>query len=309
MKRFLLRTSIFLFILYAIGCVAEMWIGSQLKHGKRYFFQGDWHDLANHNSDIIFVGNSRTWVHVDPFFIQKEFNTSCEVVAQDGQDIAIVWLKLKEYLKNNKAPKELYLQFDPFFLKSRDDLFGIDFLRTCFFFDRVDLTSLSQRNGYKSYYRFIPLAAYNWKLMDKIRKNETIDSSESFENTRGAIIQDKQWEGDWLQPETTNIDLIKARTSLDSIVLTCKSHQIKLYAIFSPQSYPSYQRINNIHLLDKEIERLEEISGLEIPFVNFNGAQYDDSTFFYNHMHLNRKGVDHWMHDLVNTPELFTRFR
>lgn len=309
MKRFIFKSLFFIGIIYALGCAVEFWIGTQLKEGKRYFFQGDWHDLDNHNSEILFVGNSRTWVHVDPFFIQKKFNTTCEVVAQDGQDIAIVWLKLKEYLNHNQAPKELYLQFDPFFLQTRNDLYGIDFLRTCFFFDRVDLTSLSNRNGYKAYYRFVPLAAYNWKVMGKIWNDEVIDSTESYENTHGAIIQDKMWEGDWQHPENVSIDAHRIGVELDSIVMACKSRDIALYAIFSPQSSPSYSRISNVEILESEILRLEKLSGMSIPFINFNGDQYNDSTLFYNHMHMNRKGVTLWMDSLVNTPGIFSRFR
>ncbi|MFZ4786367.1 MAG: hypothetical protein ACOYLH_12890 [Flavobacteriales bacterium] len=309
MKQLLTKIAVFLLIVYCAGYLAEMWIGKELSSGKRYYFQADWHDLANHQSEILFVGNSRTWVQVDPFYIQNKFNTSCEIIAQDGQDIQVVWLKLKEYLKHNEAPKEIYLQFDPFFLQQREDLFGIDNIRTCFFFDRVDLSSISDHEGYKSYYRFLPLAAYNWELIEKIRKGETVGEKEKFENTRGAIIQDKVWEGDWIHPEAVEVKKEKFGSHLDSLVMACKTHNIKLYAIFSPQSYPSYQQIAHRELIHAELARMREKSGMDIPFIDFNDPLYNDSTLFYNHMHLNRKGVKIWMDSLVNQPKLFQRFR
>src|SRR6476646_4189187 len=113
MRKFLLKLLLLFLpiLLVALGC--EFYITKQVNAGKRYYFQADWHDLKNHNSDVLFVGNSRTWVHVDPFAIQNRFHIKCEVIAQDGQGAQILWLKFKQYVNNNKTPREIYLQFDP----------------------------------------------------------------------------------------------------------------------------------------------------------------------------------------------------
>ena len=39
----------------------------QLFKWKRYFFQGDWHDLASHDSKILLIGNSSVCFHLNPF--------------------------------------------------------------------------------------------------------------------------------------------------------------------------------------------------------------------------------------------------
>lgn len=310
MKRFLLKISIYLFLLLVFALSAEYLITKRVNQGFRYSFQADWHDLKNHNSEILFIGNSRIWVHVDPFAIQEKFRTKCEIIGINGQGPHLLWLKFKEYSQHNIPPKEIYLQFDPFFLQQRQDLYGIQNFSTGFFRDRIDLSSLKPYKGYSDFYRFAPLSAIDFTLLIKVILNDTVSKSDSYESTHGFQRQDKKWNGNWSSTAKTIIDTNNISSYIDSFIVYSKKKNINLYAIYPPQSPVSYRNTLKPDMLLFKISGLSELFQYPVTFIDFNSdSLYSDSTLFYNHMHLNSKGVGVFMKQLINEKEAFRRFR
>ena len=310
MRKFLTIISCYLVALMVLAWLTEKLIDQRLANGSRFYFQADWHDLSNHNAEILFVGNSRTYRHVNPFEVEKRLKKKCEIIASSGQTTHLLWLKFKQYLKGNKCPSEVYLQFDPYFIAEINDLYGLDNFRTTFFRDRVDMTSLENYNGYSDYYRYFPLAAVDFDLVRKILLNDTIPARESYEATHGFLGLYKSWSGKWQHPEITELPSQRISNYLDSFAVFCKNNNVKLYLIYPPQSTPSYKLVTNKHLLEEKWKRLETLTHQSIPFVNLNEEHdYSDSTFFFNHIHLNGKGINQYMEDLLTDQRLFTASR
>jgi hypothetical protein len=288
----------------------EIYISHKLSNGYRYYFQGDWHDLAGHNSDILFVGNSRTWTQVNPFQVQQALGVRAEIIAADGQDVHFVWEKFKTYIQVNKLPSEVYLQFDPLFVFERNDLYGAYNIQTCFFGGRVDLSSLSDRKGFKWIYYFIPMAAYKPDFLLKVIKNDTLPFGDSFEQKRGFQSRNLKWSGDWLNPERLHIDMNRVSTYVDSFVVFAKQNQIDLYFLYPPQSDVSYRKSMDTTLFLKSAGAYRQKHDFEMGFLNMNHSNvYSDSTLFYNHLHLNARGVDVYMRQLLNDSRAFKRWR
>lgn len=308
MKSFIYKISIYIILILFSGLILEFVIESKIKSGKRYYFQADWHDLGDHNSEILLIGNSRIWVHTDPFVIQNKFNVKAEILAQDGQTVQILWLKFKEYIKNNTPPKEIYLLYDPYFTNKAGNLNGLDNFRTGFFNDRIDLTSLKDFKGYKTYYRFIPLSAITPSLLTKILFDRTISSKDSYVNTHGFHGRVDNWSGNWKKPENTYFKEISQY--VDSFVVHAKEKNINLYFIYTPQSSPSYKKVYNIKNLYNIKEELSRKYQYPITFLNYNNdSLYNDSSLFYNHMHMNTKGVKLFMNHFIKDQKSFRRFR
>lgn len=301
MKKFITKiASIFLPIIILLFGI-EAYISSELAKGKRYCIQADWHDLRNHNSDVVYIGNSRMRNHINPDIIEKETGKKVEIIGQDGQDMHFMWLKFKEYEKCNKKPQSIFLQFDPFFLDEKEDLFGFDNYRTGFYLNRIDFRSLHERIGYSWSYEYLPLAAIDFYLMVRVLFSLTIPKEQGFEYTRGSQIIHKEWAGRWKEYPEIEVKLETRSNYLDSFAVYCKQHNIQLNAIYTPQSYPSYGEGRNVKILCRILDAIKTKYEMDIVFTNYNSPIYNDSTLFFNHMHLNKRGVDVFMKQLLDS--------
>jgi hypothetical protein len=310
MRIFIKKIVLLLACILIPAFLFELYISHKLNNGYRYYFQGDWHDLANHNSDVLFIGNSRTWTQINPFQVQQAIGVSAEIIAADGQDVHFVWEKFKKYIQVNKIPSEIYLQFDPFFVFERNDLFGAYNFQTCFFGGRVDMSSLYNRKGYKWIYFYIPMAAYKPEFLLKVINNDTLPFGDSFEQKRGFQSRNLQWSGDWVNPDKLNIDMDGVSPYVDSFVVFAKQNQIDLYFLYPPQSSISFRKSVDTTLFLKGMESYSRKHDFEIGLLNMNHSiVYEDSSLFYNHLHLNTKGVDVFMRQLLNDSRAFKRWR
>ncbi|MES2779598.1 MAG: hypothetical protein V4651_06830 [Bacteroidota bacterium] len=287
--------------------VMELYISSELAKGKRYYLQADWHDLRNHHSDVLFIGNSRMRNHINPGIIDEATGKKAEIIGQDGQDMHFMWLKFKEYERNNKRPEVIFLQFDPFFLNECKDLFGFDNYRTGFYMNRIDFTSLHQRIGYLWFYEYLPLAAIDIYLFIRVLFSLTIPADQGFEYARGSQIIQRKWEGRWDVYPQIEVKTESVSNYLDSFAIYCKQHNIQLNAIYTPQSYPSYKEVKNVKALGHMIMLINRKYAINMIFNNYNSPQYNDSTLFHNHMHLNQKGVNVFMKQFLDSTILGMR--
>jgi hypothetical protein len=308
MKKFIFKIFNFFLIIVLLSYFIEYFVTFKLKSGNRYYFQSDWLDLKNHNSDVLIIGNSRSFVHCDPFMIQNKFNISAEVLAQNGQSIHLLWIKFKEYIKVNNFPKEIYLQFDQTFVVDKNELFGFKYYNFNFFSDRINMTSLKNWNGYSDVYRFLPLASIEPYTALKILTNDTIKSYEVFENCRGYLPVNRKWKANWNKINIQNLEYKQISKYTDSFIVFSKNNNIKLYALFTPQTSISY-KIENTNKLVKIISDLQVKYNKEITFLNYNNSVvYQDSTLFYNHLHLNYKGSQLFMKYWLNDSNSFKSF-
>lgn len=308
MKVFIRNILLYLCMLFLFAWSFEYFINYELINGKRYYFQADWHDLSKHNSNVVFIGNSRIYRHIDPFMAQRLFNVKAEILAESGQGVQILWLKFKKYILGNNIPNEIYVLYDPYFLKQKKQIYGLDNIRTGFYNDRINLTSLSDFDGYENYYRFLPLSAITPSLFLRILFNITVNKNKSFSKTHGFLKQDFNWEGDWNHPEFTVVDSIS--NYIDSFVVYAKKNQVKLYLIYTPQSSPSYNNVLNKERLLNYYHFLMNKYDYDFTYLNYNHfKEYNDSTLFYNHMHLNSKGVNVFMNQFLQDSNSFKSYR
>jgi len=265
--------------------------------------QEDWHVKHDDTIDALFIGNSRIYQMVDIPYIESKTKLNYYSLSQGSRNSKILYYKYLEYLKRNNKPKYVFLQFDPFFC-------GMDLTKGTFngkqsylaylYHDRLGINHLfKEEKGFSILEEYIPLLRYfksgikgPYMLVSHLFNLKPY-KKELFKD--GVEVENKNWDKStsWSNPEVPNFVL--NFNYIDSFRSICKSKNIHLILIYPPQSKPSYKKTDTsvLNLFmnysnDKKVE-----------LWNFNDDKYDNSQLFYNHMHLNRKGVNEFRSDLV----------
>jgi hypothetical protein len=289
-SKFIRKIFIFLLIILLISLLLEVKININInKKNQRYYVQFDWFDNKNHNSDILFIGNSRTWVQVDPIIIQDSANYTCEIVAADGQGPQLLFAKVKNYLKSNKSPRVMVLQFDPHFLAGRYDLFGDKNWSAGYFLNRLDLQDIKLLKGYKYYYSYMPLWGIDRKTRLKILLNKKIGTDSLFEKTHGYFPNDLSFQGEW---NTNNVIGVQKNDSFyDSLIVLANNFNIQVVLTTPPYSPILNSNSPNLHSDLKNVYSNLSKKHKNLSWIWLNDKNiFNDSIFFYNHLHLNKKG-------------------
>lgn len=168
------------------------------------------------------------------------------------------------------------------------------------------------KNGYHWYHTYLPLTAYKLNTMVKILKNDTV--KESYEATHGFISHNDPFDtvnSDWNKPLEIKFNTTERLVQhLDSFYTYCLANNIKLYFICTPMSWPLYKNSTWQPVIDSLIRTKNLQYNYAAPQLNYNDSiLYNEISLFYNHMHLNTKGVNVFMQQFTADTNAFTLFR
>jgi hypothetical protein len=303
MRNFIRKITLFfpIYILsvFILGLFGEYIIHLNTKNNQ-FQLQEDWHIHHPIENELLFIGNSRTWVHIDAEKISKTINRKSYCLAQDGRESRVLFWKLKCYLSRNKKPKEVFIQFDPYFISNRNDgtFYGKKKYLAYIYKDRLKINNVfSNEIGYNNYEEYFPIIRYRGEIPLLFHHLTGIRSYNSNLFIFGSELQKRTWQksSNFKYPEETNGEL--NFSYMDSIIKICKNLEIKTTLIYSPQSYSSYKAVDqNIFRQLKDYAKTNELT-----FLDFNSEVYNDSSLFYNHMHLNSKGATKFTLQLIDT--------
>ena len=159
-------------------------------------------------------------------------------------------------------------------------------------------------------YRYIPMMAYQAGFVAKVLKGDTITSDESFELTRGFQSRNWKWSGNWKQPELFRIEMDLVSPYVDSFINYASRNKVRLYLMYPPQSAVSYAGSVKPAQFHQKVNEYRRKYGHDIHYLDMNTpVLYNDSTLFYNHLHLNSTGVQLFMKDLLENDSTFLSFR
>lgn len=301
-QKIIFFTIISIFVFFIIGITVEKIISSNLNK-NRFFLQEDWHIIHDKYNEYLFLGNSRTWVHVDAQMITNITKKKSYCLAQDGREAKIFYWKLKTYLKYNKTPKIVFIQFDPFCINGRNDgtFYGKKDFLGYIYHDRLKINNIFESEiGYNQLEEFIPLLRYFQTVGgEKSLIHHLIGNPNQLVSFQyGCELQIKKWQAssNYFYPPP----IIERELNLeyvDSIVNLCKFKKIEPVLIYSPQTYTSYKQLSNN--VKSQLTTYAQRQNLK--FWNFNSQNYNDSTLFYNHMHLNHLGARKFTLQLIDS--------
>jgi hypothetical protein len=252
--------------------------------------QFDWFDNVNHNSEIIALGNSRTWWHLDPFAIMDATKKSCELLSANGQGTTLVYQKLLNYLKNNKNPEFIILQFDPHFFNDGGTMFQSYNWSPGYFFNRIKFGGAKKFKGYKYHYAFMPIWGIDRSTRVKILTNDKIGFDSLFEKRRGFFPVNAKWNAKAI---SSIVSVPNIENYYDSIILFAQKQNIKLILLtppYSPDVNHANERMHN--QLQDRYEAICKKYNKNFPWINLqNPVQISDTSFFTDRIHLNSKGA------------------
>lgn len=300
MKRFLLKTGLFLCLLIAIFYVLSYMVDNGLKKYTSYTFT-KWRNIVNGeiNAEVLVLGNSRAMVQYDPAILEAKLNMSCYVLGFDGTEINMLMAIYKTYLLHNTPPKYLILNVDMGTLGDKEDLYEkIQYLP---YIDEGPLyQGMRKIDPLVWQDRYFPLYKYRSfypMVFRGLLSFFNLSSVECELNNNGFIRRDLVWDGsfDKMKIELNGkilykpFRIIQSYRTIAELNDLCKKSGTQLILVYAPQYIGLSEMMPQMDSLVKHAQSFQNPLGYW--FYNFtNDSLCDNKLYFYNSMHLNALG-------------------
>lgn len=294
MKKFLFK--IFYFILFVSVFALALQIILFIKIDKKSIAHHDILDItSNVNADLVLMGSSRCWSHLDPVFFEEQFNLKSVNIGVVGHaELSMVYARLQDYLKYNKSPKFVVLTLDPFVSAGETDNPSKNivnknaFARYAFAPLNKDWETV-KHFGFNNWEKYVPLyATFKYEQLYKT----IFPNFSSLYVKYGYSKKDIQWdtianpiERNKKRSYFINQNPTKVKNMLNKINKLCLLNNISLICIQTPVYESIY---------DHEMFKIPAIVASEcgIPFLDANYEWIrSDIKYFQDSNHLNLDGV------------------
>ncbi|KAA6301606.1 MAG: hypothetical protein EZS26_002212 [Candidatus Ordinivivax streblomastigis] len=305
MKAFLTKVLLYAILLTA-GAFSLNYI---LEKGFKKSEEGEyqtWNAIRSSkmSSDVIISGSSRAWVQISPEILDSVLHIDSYNLGIEGYYFSMQYVRFKLFEKYNKKPRLIIQNVD--FISTfyrREDSFN----KTQFFpYLHEDLIKDELKTIFSKSELYIPAMQYHSEYLTILHGLSECFNWKHYlsENYKGYCGQERTWDG----------SLLEAILSKDSIVINkkleivelfdtylnyCKGNDIQVILVFTPQYIKATEFTKN---WDKEMQVYHDFSKkYDIPFLDYSHDPICyDTTYFYNAMHLNKKGAELFSLKLAN---------
>ena len=296
MKLFFKRLAIFFITVLAIGFLLQIVVSRSMKNKVVLNMYDNFHVSYPQKIDLLFMGSSRCITHFNPALFDNYFKIKSLNLGVDGHsDLEMHVLKLKSFLKHNKPPRIIILNFD-MFITSLEVTGGKNYVHKDYF-SRYAFLPFSEEPAISEYFnynfgeKYVPsyaLLKYKYIVnalqvnFDKTRNIELYERHDEQWDTIRNPVKHIKYSGNFRDPKF--IRAVKGQLLImDSI---CKKNDIKLILVHTPVYLPVFTG----HLLDAPKLIAAELG---LPYFDMN-AEYisNDIRNFYNSNHLNTVGIN-----------------
>jgi hypothetical protein len=244
------------------------------------------------NYDILFIGSSRTALHVNPRIIDSITKMNTYNAGRFGANILEINLMLQCYLEKHIPPKLVVADFSV-------NSFNIDenaIYSSVDYFEYMNdenvynvLSKYHKRAWLWKYFPFLQLCeAGEMQKMQAVfgllGKKETSEGYKGYkENGTGFISPQSKYEDNF----DFKVDT-KALNTLQQLIHSCKQNNIQLAFTYSPEFYLLHHKTEDNFF--KTLEAVCEKN--KIPFLNYKHHEIcKQNTFFTDPVHLNTQGA------------------
>lgn len=291
MKKFIKRLLLFFLLWFIIAGAIDYYYTKKLQSSNIREIV-IWEDIfkSRIDSDIVYLGSSRTADHYQPYIIDSILGTRSYNLGQYGQTIESDIMRYDLLSKYESQKPRLYIwdvYFNSFSLSSKYQ----DVQYTPYLFNKDIWNNVNKQTKHFSYIdKFLPLYRY-WS------KN-VIPHYEALENPiRGFVYNYDKWNPDnnlILKKDTFSysIDTL-VYNSFCSTIQQMKKEGSNVAIVFSPLHKLGQDAVKD---LDSFINLLQHTADKEkCIFINFIAdPMCSDSSYFKNTMHLNEIGTDYF---------------
>lgn len=240
MKRFIIKSLVFFFIVFGLAWALDYSISKGLLQMENYRFK-PWHDMiqGDINADVIIMGNSRGLSHFEPWTIDSICGTTSYCLGMGGYGITVETLKYYCYRLYNKKPKCIVQQVDYYTMRyyTAPHQHESEQFLPLIYDKRMHQELL--RVGYKPIDLYCPLYRYfgyqtvikNGLLEYLGLKHYVIKPSR-----KGHYYEDLAWDGDNLAKMDT-VDATmdsRAQRHFENYLNMCQEEGVKVVLVNSP---------------------------------------------------------------------------
>lgn len=280
-KKFLLLLFLLFFFDRAIGIVVQKQF---LKVNRGNY--GKINESLNTKAEIIIFGSSRAENHYNSEIISKQTNMTCMNTGIGGQSIYFNYALLASILQNNH-PKLIILDIAPNVITDSLSYQKLDFFNPYYGRNNYFNEILELSPNY-SEYKFL---SYTYRYNSTIYYIFMSDIFGSDKMKNGFQPLNGQLDSSTFTPFNLNynekFDIMKKKYLNKFIALALKN-KIKIICAISP-TYKKFDTNNRIINQVKDI-----LSKYKLKLYDYSDSPlfYNHPQFFYNQLHLNKKGSD-----------------
>lgn len=258
-----------------------------------------WYDLMHGqiNADVVIMGSSRAWVHVDPLILDSILHTSTYNIGMDGSAINRQIHKYNLFRKYNRKPKMIIQNIDYGSLG-----FTIGYEKTQFFpyMWNKDFRKEFEYEPLTIWEKYIPCYRY-YRNCGPYVLSILYLTKEPRRLTKGYQGQERNWNGTTFS-KVKSIHFNTNDTTLtmfDEYLARAKAEGIKVVFVYAPLYIGAIKKIDNIEGMYATYKKFAD--KYDIPVLDYMNMDISsDTAYFYNAMHLNKRGAEIYSDSLAN---------
>lgn len=294
MKAFLYKIITFGTIVLLLAIAIDIGFSRLLMRSNDRRFEA-WYDLMHGkiDADVIVTGSSRSWVHISPIILDSILNTNTYNLGIDGSGINRQVRKYRLFRKYNRPPKLIIQNIDRSLLNEtvgyeREQFFPY-FWNSSMRKEFYDMEPISFAEKY------IPLVRY-----EGMYKLSLLQSQPKFLE-RGYKGLDRIWDGkiyNTIDSVTFSYD-DSSLELFDAFLKEVTDEGIKVLFVYTPLYIGATYKMTNLDEMRTFYQRIAD--KYSIPILDYSYMDIcSDTAYFYNAMHLNRKGAEIFSDSLAN---------
>lgn len=301
MKRFI--TNILLFVLPSMSVLAVIdYFYSKAAVKSNVDEIEAWYDLMHGqiDADVIVMGNSRACFHVNPLILDSILGTSTYNIGMDGSWINRQIHKYNMFRKYNRKPKLIIQTIDHMSLKYAYGYLMEQYFP--YFWNKAMRDEVLSHEPLTPWEKYIPMYRF-YRRYDCAKMYNLLDST-SHLMIKGYIGMEKPWDGSTLRKlKTISFEYSDTTKAMfDDYLAKAKSEGIRVVFVYTPHYIEVKEKMDNWEEMRTTYQGFADKYGISI--LDYSDMTFcSDTTFFYNAMHLNKKGSemfsDSLAHDLI----------
>lgn len=294
MKKYLYKVLLFSVILFSVLTIVD-YCYSALIRRSNYRPVESWEGIVEGNiqADIVALGSSRVWVQIDPQIIDSILCVNSYNLGMDGSFINRQVQKYEIYKNRNAKPKLIIQNIDAWSLGYSTGYEREQFYP--YFWDRDFRKQFFRTEPFNVLEKGIPF--YRYHGLDP----KMFIHSHPKTLHKGYQGQIGEWNGEAYMQQ----DFIKFTVSdttlcmFDSFLSQTKKDGIQVVFVYAPLYSGATRKIINLDEMHQTYKDIADKYG--IPILDYSDLWIcNDTTYFYNAMHLNKSGAEIYTDSLAN---------
>ena len=300
MKKILKKIIIFAIPVLLVLYLSDYFISNGLRHSSYTVGEIEvWNDIYEGNIDVqcAICGSSRAWMHISPEIFEEETGNSAYNFGINGHSFKIQYLRYKEYLKYNPAPEIILYSLDEYTLQQGIGLGNKDQFLPFMLYNKDMLKATQTYRGFNTWDFIVPFIRYsgNTTAIEKGVKYHFNKPEERYRH-RGYVGVDSEWNGDFEEVKRliggyrVIIDTPSV-TMFENFIKECKKEKVRLIFVYTPEYIEGQEFVENRDSIMVMYRKWSE--EYNIPYLDYSHDSLSyNKKYFYNAMHLNKKGSE-----------------